>query len=146
MENPEEKGHHHHGHSDEDDSVVLSVKEVHDSDDQILVAKRLMKPSGSSSRVRDARPSRIKHFSQELKRFASLGRRPQPPDRSDRTRGTAVAHAINGLKFISETKDGSTWDKVEGRFDLLTRETEGLLPRSLFGELIGKRKIIVQSI
>ncbi|KAL3818455.1 hypothetical protein ACJIZ3_004360 [Penstemon smallii] len=130
-----------------DDSVAVhSVKtagggEVEDPE-LALLAKGLEKRStsfGSLSIVRNA-SSRIKQVSQELKRLASLTRRPHPAaGRFDRTK-SAAAHALKGLKFISKTDGGAAWEGVEKRFNEITAKTNGLLSRSRFGECIGMNK------
>lgn len=101
-----------------------------------LLAKGLEKRSSfGSSIVRNA-SSKFKQVSQELKRLASLSKRPHQ-SRFDRTKSAAV-HALKGLKFISKTDGCVGWPAVEKRFNELTATTTGLLPRSLFGECIGK--------
>ncbi|KAL8042847.1 hypothetical protein ABFX02_09G078800 [Erythranthe guttata] len=127
----------------EDSVAVHSVKtagggEVEDPELALLARGLEKKSSFGSSVVRNA-SSRIKQVSQELKRLASLTRRPHPPGRFDRTK-SAAAHALKGLKFISKTDGGAAWAGVEKRFDDLTAATNGLLPRSLFGECIGMNK------
>lgn len=72
--------------------------------------------------------------SQELKKLASLSKRPQ--GRLDRSKSAAV-NALKGLKFISKTDGGAGWAAVDKKFDSLTAKTNGLLPRSLFCECIG---------
>lgn len=124
----------------EDSVAVHSVKaagggEVEDPELALLARGLEKRSSFGSSVVRNA-SSRIRQVSQELKRLASLTRRPHPPGRFDRTK-SAAAHALKGLKFISKT-DGGAWAKVEAKFDELTEKTNGLLPRSRFGECLGK--------
>ncbi|XP_022842677.1 respiratory burst oxidase homolog protein C-like isoform X3 [Olea europaea var. sylvestris] len=126
----------------EDSVAVHSVKtpgggELEDPELALLARGLEKKSSFGSSIVRNA-SSRIKQVSQELKRLASLSRRPQP-GRFDRTK-SAAAHALKGLKFISKTDGGAAWARVEKKFDELTATTNGLLPRSLFGECIGMNK------
>lgn len=126
----------------EDSVAVHSVKaagggEVEDPELALLARGLEKRSSFGSSVVRNA-SSRIRQVSQELKRLASLTRRPHPPGRFDRTK-SAAAHALKGLKFISKT-DGGAWAKVEAKFDELTEETNGLLPRSRFGECLGMNK------
>lgn len=99
-----------------------------------VLAKGLEKKSSFGSSVARNASTRIR---QELKRLASLTRHPQPVKRLDRTK-SAAAQALMGLKFISKTEGGATWTGVEKRFDELTSTTNGMLPRSLFGECIGK--------
>nr|AKS03954.1 respiratory burst oxidase-like protein 1 [Rubia cordifolia] len=99
-----------------------------------LLARGLEK---KSSMVRNA-SSKFKHFSQELKRLASFSRRPQM-GKYDRTK-SAAAHALMGLKFISKTDGAAGWAAVEKRFDDLTKDNGGLLPRSQFWECIGMNK------
>lgn len=126
-----------------DDSVAVhSVKTAGGADveDQELafLAKGLeRKTSLGSSIVRNA-SSRIKQVSQELRRLASLTKRPQP-SHFDRNK-SAAAHALKGLKFISKTDGGAGWAAVEKRFDASTASTNGLLHRSQFGECIGMNK------
>ncbi|KAK9067496.1 hypothetical protein SSX86_014826 [Deinandra increscens subsp. villosa] len=104
-----------------------------------LLAKGLEKRSTSfgSSVVRNA-SARIRQVSEELRRLTSFSKR-QPVSRLDRTK-SAAAHALKGLKFISKNEGGAGWAALENRFDELTAPTNGLLPRSLFGECIGMNK------
>lgn len=126
-----------------DDSVAVhSVKTADGADVEdpglALLAKGLEKKSSfSSSALRNA-SSKIRQVSQELKRLASLTKRPAA-GKLDR-RKSAAAHALKGLKFISKTDGSVGWAAVEKRFDDLTSTTTGLLPRSLFGECIGMNK------
>lgn len=127
-----------------DDSVAVhSVKtagggEVEDPELALLTRGLEKKSSFGSSVVRNA-SSKIRQVSQELKRLASLTMGPGHQGHQgkfDRTK-SAAAHALKGLKFISKTDGGHGWAAVEKRFDSLTSTTNGLLPRSLFGECIG---------
>ncbi|KAL8497337.1 hypothetical protein ACS0TY_020867 [Phlomoides rotata] len=127
-----------------DDTVAVhSVKAAGggDVDDPeiVMLAKGLEKKSSFGSSVARNASSRIKQVSHELKRLASLTRRPPPMGRFDRTK-SAAAQALKGLKFISKTDGGAAWARVDKRFDELTDATNGLLPRSLFGECIGMNK------
>ncbi|KAL1559026.1 respiratory burst oxidase protein C-like [Salvia divinorum] len=127
----------------EDSVAVHSVKaagggEVEDPELALLARGLEKRSSFGSSVVRNA-SSRIRQVSQELKRLASLTRRPQPAGRFDRTK-SAAAHALKGLKFISKTDGAAAWQGVEKRFDDITKDTNGLLPRSRFGECIGMNK------
>ncbi|KAJ4973496.1 hypothetical protein NE237_006670 [Protea cynaroides] len=145
---------HHQQHEDEayveitldvrDDSVAVhSVKAAGgmDSEDPelTLLAKTLEKRSSSlgSSVMRSASWG-IRQVSQELRRLASLTRRPSIR-RFDRTK-SAAAHALKGLKFITKTDGAAGWPAVEKRFHDLTASTNGLLPRSLFADCIGMNK------
>ncbi|KAK1436762.1 hypothetical protein QVD17_02544 [Tagetes erecta] len=126
-----------------DDSVAVhSVKTAGGADvedpELALLAKGLEKRSSfGSSAVRNA-SSKIRQVSQELKRLTSFSKR--PVSRLDRTK-SAAKHALKGLKFISKNNDGgAAWAALEERFDELTKDTNGLLPRSLFGECIGMNK------
>lgn len=125
----------------EDSVAVHSVKaagggEVEDPELALLARGLEKRSSFGSSVVRNA-SSRIRQVSQELKRLASLTRRPHPAGRFDRTK-SAAAHALKGLKFISKTDGAAAWARVEKKFDELTADTNGLLPRSEFGECIGR--------
>ncbi|KAG6418236.1 hypothetical protein SASPL_120437 [Salvia splendens] len=127
----------------EDSVAVHSVKaagggEVEDPELALLARGLEKRSSFGSSVVRNA-SSRIRQVSHELKRLASLTRRPQPPGRFDRTK-SAAAHALKGLKFISKTDGAAAWAGVEKRFDDITKDTNGLLPRARFGECIGMNK------
>lgn len=93
------------------------------------------KSSFGSSSTRNASISRFKQVSKEVKHLASLTRRFQPVGKPDPAK-SAAAQALKGLKFISNT-DADAWNKVERKFDELTKFTNGLLPRSLFGQCIG---------
>ncbi|XP_010250429.1 PREDICTED: respiratory burst oxidase homolog protein C [Nelumbo nucifera] len=129
-----------------DSVAVHSVKPAGGEDDEdhelTLLAKNLEKRSSFGSSVMRTASLRIKQVSQELKRLASLTTRPSAT-RFDRTK-SAAAHALKGLKFISsKTTDGAAgnaWLAVEKRFDELTASTNGVLPRTLFGECIGMNK------
>nr|DAD30351.1 TPA_asm: hypothetical protein HUJ06_009202 [Nelumbo nucifera] len=127
-----------------DDSVAVhSVKPAGGADAEdpelTLLAKNLEKRSSFGSSVMRSASSRIKQVSQELKRLASLTKRPSST-RFDRTK-SAAAHALKGLKFISSKTDGTAgWVAVEKRFNDLTASTNGVLPRTLFGECIGMNK------
>ncbi|XP_015069955.1 respiratory burst oxidase homolog protein C [Solanum pennellii] len=127
----------------EDSVAVHSVKTAGGADvedpELALLAKGLEKKSTlGASLVRNA-SSRIRQVSQELKRLASLNKRPIPTGRFDRNK-SAAAHALKGLKFISKTDGGAGWAAVEKRFDEITASTTGLLPRAKFGECIGMNK------
>ncbi|XP_073035154.1 respiratory burst oxidase homolog protein C-like isoform X1 [Primulina eburnea] len=127
----------------EDSVAVHSVKTAGGVDvedpELALLAKGLEKRSSIGSSVVRNASSKFRQVSQELKRLASLTRRPHPIGRFDRTK-SATAHALKGLKFISKTDGGAAWAGVEKRFDELTDKTNGLLPRSLFCECIGMNK------
>lgn len=130
----------------EDSVAVHSVKTAGGADvedpELALLAKGLEKKSTlGSSLVRNA-SSKFRQVSQELKRLASLNKRPIPTGRFDRNK-SAAAHALKGLKFISKTDGGAGWAAVEKRFDELTVSTNGLLPRAKFGECIGKFQGII---
>lgn len=122
-----------------DDSVAVhSVKTADGADmedpELTLLAKGLEKRSSFGSSVVRNASSRIRQVSQELKRLTSFSKR--PIGRLERTK-SAAAHALKGLKFISKNDGGAAWAALEKRFNDLTKETNGLLPRSLFGECIG---------
>ncbi|KAI7755848.1 hypothetical protein M8C21_023616, partial [Ambrosia artemisiifolia] len=125
-----------------DDSVAVhSVKTANGVDvedpELALLAKGLEKRSSfGSSAVRNA-SAKIRQVSQELKRLTSFSKR--PVGRLERTK-SAAAYALKGLKFISKNDGGAAWAALEKRFDELTGETNGLLPRSLFGECIEQLK------
>lgn len=117
-----------------------------------LLARRTFetrKSSSFGSSVLRSTSSRFRQVSQELKRIASLSRRPTTPARRfDRTR-SAAAHALKGFKFITAKTGGGTagsgasgWPSVEKRFDQLTASSGGLLHCSQFGECIGKSKTL----
>lgn len=127
-----------------DDSVeVYSVKPaaglgggVEDKEDPevALLARALERrpTSFGSSLIRNA-SSRIRQASQELRRLASVTKRPTPA-KLDRTK-SAAAHALKGLKFITKSEGASAWPAVEKRFDELA--VDGELQRSHFGQCIG---------
>ncbi|KAL8117474.1 respiratory burst oxidase homolog protein C-like [Apium graveolens] len=79
---------------------------------------------------------KIREVSQELKQ-TSLSEMPRK--QNDRPKSSAV-HALTGLEFINKTDGGSSWAKVEEKFDELTASTDDLLPRALFWECIGMHK------
>lgn len=123
-----------------DDSVAVhSVKPAGGGGGEIedpevtLLAKTLEKRSSFGSSVIRSASSRIRQVSQELRRIASINKRPAP-GRLDRTK-SAAAHALKGLKFISKTDGGAGWAAVEKRFDELA--VNGVLSRALFGQCIG---------
>lgn len=124
-----------------DDSLAVhSVKTANggDFEDQelTLLTRGLEKRSSfGSSIVRNA-STKMRQVSQELKRLASLTKKPHA-GKLDRSK-SAAAQALKGLKFISKTDGGAGWAAVEKRFDELTSTTTGLLPRALFGQCIGK--------
>ncbi|KAJ8633981.1 hypothetical protein MRB53_027317 [Persea americana] len=126
-----------------DDSVAVhSVKpaggggvEIEDPE-VTLLAKTLEKRSSFGSSVIRSASSRIRQVSQELRRLASINKRPAP-SRLDRTK-SAAAHALKGLKFISKTDGGAGWAAVEKRFDELA--VNGVLSRPLFGQCIGMKE------
>lgn len=123
-----------------DDSVAVhSVKPAGGGGGEIedpevtLLAKTLEKRSSFGSSVIRSASSRIRQVSQELRRLASINKRPAT-SRLDRTK-SAAAHALKGLKFISKTDGGAGWAAVEKRFDELA--VNGVLARPLFGQCIG---------
>lgn len=123
----------------EDSVAVHSVRaagggDVEDPDLKLLARGLEKKSSFGSSVVRNA-SSRFR----QVKRLASLTRNPPPVKRLDRSK-SAAAQALKGLKFISKTDGGAAWTGVERRFDELTSSTNGMLPRSLFGECIGMKE------
>lgn len=127
-----------------DDSVaVQSVKtaggaDVDDSEQLNVLAKGSEK---RSSVVKNA-SSRIRQVSSDLKRLTTFSKpKRQPLSRLDRSKPVAT-YALKGLKFISKTDGATPWADLEKRFDRLTAATNGLLPRSLFGECIGNNSII----
>lgn len=124
-----------------DDSVAVhSVHPANEDPEFALLAKKTLENKTSSFRASLFRntSSHIKQVSQELKRFASLSRRPSAARRFDRTK-SAAAHALKGLKFIAAKTgaSGNGWPAVEKRFQELTASTNGLLHCSSFGECIG---------
>lgn len=76
---------------------------------------------------------RLASVSNQLKHLTSVS----TPARLDRSKSTAGL-ALKGLKFISKADRGAGWTAVEKRFVKITKDTEGLLLRSKFGECIGK--------
>ncbi|XP_009404193.2 respiratory burst oxidase homolog protein B [Musa acuminata AAA Group] len=103
-----------------------------------LLARTLERRSASfgSSVIRTA-SSRIRQVSQELRRLASVTKRPTAGGKVDRSR-SAAAHALKGLKFITKTDGAAGWLAVEKRFDELA--ADGGLPRSLFAQCIGMKE------
>ncbi|KAL4559836.1 hypothetical protein LXL04_031982 [Taraxacum kok-saghyz] len=86
----------------------------------------------------DKRSLRIRQLSDELKRLTTFSKR-QTTGRLDRTK-TVAAYALKGLKFISKKEEGTTEIALEMRFEDLTKDTNGLLPRSLLWKCIGMNK------
>ncbi|XP_050256471.1 respiratory burst oxidase homolog protein C-like isoform X2 [Quercus robur] len=127
-----------------DNSVVVqSVQTVAvvadvEKDPQLstLPARDLEKSTSFGSSIVKSASARIKKVSQELKRFTSFSKQSTPPTHFDRKKSTA-AHALKGLKFISQKDGGIGWSAVEKQFDKLTASTNASLPRSLFGNCIG---------
>lgn len=128
-----------------DDSVAVHSVQgaLHHEDPELsLLAKKTLEINNKSSSFRSSllrnTSSHIKQVSQELKRFASLTRRPSSR-RFDRTK-SAAAHALKGLKFIT-TKTGAAgngWPAVEKRYnEIAVTTSDGLLHCSMFGECIG---------
>ncbi|THU45826.1 hypothetical protein C4D60_Mb02t22080 [Musa balbisiana] len=129
-----------------DDSVAVhSVKpaaggvggKAEDPEEVSLLVQKLERQSASfgSSVLRSA-SSRIRQVSQELRRLASLTKRPAAP-RLDRSK-SAAAHALKGLKFITKANGAAGWPAVEKRFDRLS--VDGALHLSLFGQCIGMKE------
>ncbi|KAI3773522.1 hypothetical protein L1987_48052 [Smallanthus sonchifolius] len=71
------------------------------------------------------RSSRIQHVSKMLKYWTAVSKG-QP----------TATHAFKGLMFIRR----SAWNALDKKFDELTKESDGLLQRSRFGECIGMNK------
>ncbi|KAH7548473.1 hypothetical protein ACOSP7_031674 [Xanthoceras sorbifolium] len=129
-----------------DDSVAVhSVQTAggvgHEDPELALLARRTLENKPAS--FFRSTSQHIKQVSQELKRFASLTRRPSGASsrRFDRSK-SAAAHALKGLKFITAKTGaaGNGWPAVEKRFNDLTTSTNGLLHCSMFGECIGMNK------
>ncbi|KAI3802583.1 hypothetical protein L1987_30721 [Smallanthus sonchifolius] len=117
-----------------DDYVEITL-DVHDDN---VAVHNIKTVSGVDMEVEDPvrnRYPKIRRVSQELKRLTSFSRQ-KPMGRLDRRKFDAV-HALKGLKFIGKNDGGAAWAALENRFDKLTKDTNGLLPRSLFGECIG---------
>lgn len=106
----------------------------HEDPELALLAKRTLENKPTS--FFRSTSQHLKQVSQEIKRFASLTRRPST--RFDRSK-SAAAHALKGFKFITSKTGaaGNGWPAVEKRFNDLTASTNGLLPSSSFGECIG---------
>lgn len=131
-----------------DDSVAVHSVQgaLHHEDPELsLLAKKTLEINNKSSSSRSSlfrnTSSHIKQVSQELKRFASLTRRPSIR-RFDRTK-SAAAHALKGLKFITSKTGaaGNGWPAVEKRYNELAITTsDGLLHCSMFCECIGMNK------
>ncbi|KAH9328658.1 hypothetical protein KI387_000766 [Taxus chinensis] len=127
-----------------DDSVAVhSIKAAgQDMEDpeMTLLAKDLEKKASFGSSVMRNASARIKQVSQELRRLASVSKRATyPTGKLDRNKSGAH-HALQGLKFIAKTAGPAEWNKVAQSFDDLAQN--GLLPRSLFGQCIGKRTVL----
>ncbi|KAL9169981.1 hypothetical protein ABFS82_04G114700 [Erythranthe guttata] len=117
-----------------ENKVVAAAAAVNVQTEQLADKDGEKKYSSFPSSLARSASSRIKQVSKEVKRLATLTRR--PPEKS-----AAARYALNGLKFISKTEGEAAWATVEQRFDELTSTTDrGLLPRSLFGECIGMSK------
>jgi len=123
------------------DSVALhSVKDfdgVEEEDEKLgLTGKRLEKKKSFGASVVQSAAIRMK----QLKRLASFSK--PAPKHFERTK-SAVAHALTGLKFISMTDGGAGWDEVENRFQKLTANSDGYLPRTLFAQCLGTPNLLV---
>ncbi|KAI3773505.1 hypothetical protein L1987_48035 [Smallanthus sonchifolius] len=71
---------------------------------------------------------------------SKLDNSPKPVGRLDRKKADAT-HDFKGLELNNQNNDSAAvWAVFETRFDKLTKFTNGLLPRSLFGECIGINK------
>ncbi|WOK97465.1 respiratory burst oxidase [Canna indica] len=117
-------------------AVAASGGEAEDPEVSLL-ARTLERRSASfgSSVIRTA-SSRFRQVSQELRRLASLTKRPAPGP-IDRSK-SAAAHALKGLKFITKATGAAGWPAVEKRFDELA--VDGALSRSLFAQCIGMKE------
>ncbi|CAA7396022.1 unnamed protein product [Spirodela intermedia] len=132
-----------------DDSVAVhSVKPaggggaLEEEDPEVtLLAKTLERRSASfGASVFRSASNRIRQVSHELKRLASVTRRPEgnaATGHVDRSK-SAATHALKGLKFISKADAANGWSAVEKRFDSLA--VDGRLPRALFGQCIGMKE------
>ncbi|KAH7670084.1 NAD(P)H oxidase (H(2)O(2)-forming) protein [Dioscorea alata] len=120
---------------------VHSVKAAHDGECEdpevtLLKKKTLEKKASFGSTAIKSASSRIRQVSHELRRLASMTKKPSPGV-MDRSR-SAAAHALLGLKFISKTDGSAGWPAIEKRFDELG--VDGGLPRALFGQCIGMKE------
>ncbi|CAN6381320.1 unnamed protein product [Urochloa humidicola] len=80
--------------------------------------------------------SMITQVQRELRRIASFHRRSLPLACDQST--TAAAHVLDGLSFI---KGAEGQDAMEDRFNRLTKDQDGVLYRSQFGQCIGMKKM-----
>ncbi|XP_014509521.1 respiratory burst oxidase homolog protein C isoform X1 [Vigna radiata var. radiata] len=119
-------------HSVKDFGGVDGVEEE-DGEKLGLSGKRLEKKKSFGASVVQSAAIRMK----QLKRLASFSK--PAPKHFDRTK-SAVAHALTGLKFISMADGGAGWVEVEKRFEKLTANSDGYLPRSLFAQCLGLNK------
>lgn len=131
-----------------DDAVavhsVQSAAAGHEDPELALLARRTLEGNKSASfksNMFRSTSDRIKQVSQELKRLASISRRP-PSRRFDRSK-SAAASALKGFKFIAAKAGSSSngWAAVEKQFAKITANSDGYLHCSMFGECIGKLQI-----
>uniref|UniRef100_A0A0C9S5Y5 TSA: Wollemia nobilis Ref_Wollemi_Transcript_12342_3899 transcribed RNA sequence n=1 Tax=Wollemia nobilis TaxID=56998 RepID=A0A0C9S5Y5_9CONI len=121
-----------------DDTVAVhSIKPAgqdREDPEMTLLAKDLeKKASFGSSMMRNA-SARIKQYSQELRRLASVTKRTSyGPEILDRTKSGAHL-ALKGLKFIAKSGGTAEWNRVAQKFDELAEN--GILPRAQFGQCI----------
>jgi len=91
----------------------------------------------SLSKRIEKRRADLKEVSHELKRLVTLSKNARVGKKKyDRTT-SAASNALKGLNFISKAGGDDGWQKVYGEFRRLTKDTNGLLARSKFGECIG---------
>lgn len=74
---------------------------------------------------------KILQVAEELRRITSFSRKLRAK--------SAATNALKGLKFIGKTDSATGWVELEKRFEDITSKTDGLLPRSRFGECLGIR-------
>ncbi|XP_039133923.1 respiratory burst oxidase homolog protein C-like [Dioscorea cayenensis subsp. rotundata] len=126
----------------EDSMGVHSVKAARDGeceDPEVTLLKKkktLEKKASFGSTAIKSASSRIRQVSHELRRLASMTKKPSP-GLMDRSR-SAAAHALLGLKFISKTDGSAGWPAIEKKFDELA--VDGALHRALFGQCIGMKE------
>ncbi|KAF8082133.1 hypothetical protein N665_0846s0015 [Sinapis alba] len=95
---------------------------------------------GNLASVKDKRISlakRLASVSNQLKPLTSVSGKTNKSARLDRRKSMA----LKGLRFINKADGATGWSAVERRFVEITATSDGLLPRSRFGECIGMESV-----
>ncbi|KAI3773521.1 hypothetical protein L1987_48051 [Smallanthus sonchifolius] len=106
------------------ESAPGTLDNIHDDSVAVHSVKTVTGAEVADQEAKE-RSSRIQHVSKMLKYWTAVSKG-QP----------TATHALKGFKFIGP----SAWNALDKRFDELTKESDGLLQRSRFGECIGMNK------